>query len=468
MMDETNAALAAYETKRVDFRFRSKTMRLSLSHALFSSADVDAGTRFLLRVLSRLWDEDLAAAPEALPAAALPRTILDAGCGVGVIGIAAAGALVAEGKRDLRVRAQDRDELARAFTAANAAANGIGPEVLTAYAEPLLSGPPRARWDLILSNVPAKAGSPVLADFFFRSTRLLSVGGRALVVVVNPLAEAARSWIAKAGAAVDCEESSAEHTVFAYGRPTGTDAAPIEPDPAIDHLAAAEAEPFSFPGPAYLRTAGDFELEDTAYRIEALHGVADFDEPSRAVVLAAKLLGKIGAAAAGSRADGRGPAVLVHECDQGHFPAWLVSRAAAASSAPPRLVLVGRNVLALAAARNNTLFAAGGATAGSPAGPATVSVRAAVDLGICAAGLLAEFGLFDLVVSFPEAVPRVDRAAASWAAVSGLLAPGGLFLVAQTSTEAERFDRSKPRGFSRAGELKRDGFRAQAYRKSAD
>jgi 16S rRNA G1207 methylase RsmC len=89
-MEELEAAIAAYETKRVDFRFRGRSLNLSLSHALFSSADVDTGTRLLLRVLSRLWDEDLTAGR------ALPRTVLDAGSGVGVIGIAVASALLAE------------------------------------------------------------------------------------------------------------------------------------------------------------------------------------------------------------------------------------------------------------------------------------------------------------------------------------------------------------------------------------
>lgn len=451
--NEASSAVAAFATKKVDFRFRSRQLRLALSHALFSSADVDTGTRFLLRVLSRLWDEDIAAGKS------LPKTVLDAGSGVGVIGIAAAAALAAEGVRGLRIRSQDRDELAAEFTEENARENGIGPEVLAAYAEPLLAGAEGAYWDLILSNVPAKAGAPVLADFFARSAALLTAEGRAMVVIVNPLADAARVWIAEAGAKILAEESSTEHTVFVYGRPEALAVPPLLPAAAVDHLAPAAGGP-ALPSPAYVRTAGDFLMEETPYRIEAIHGVADFDEPGRSVVLAAKLLVKLGSSATESHTEDRGPSVLVHECDQGHFPAWLAARAASSSLAP-RFTLVARNVLALAAACKNTLAACRvpGLTA-----PRAV---AAVDLGIAADRLLAGNGPFDLIVSFPEAVPRVDRVEATWVAASKLLSAEGLFIVSQASTEAERFDRAKPRGFSRAGELKRDGFRAIAYRKTA-
>ncbi len=462
-MDEAEAAVAAYGTKRVDFRFRGRTLTLALSHALFSSADVDTGTRLLLKELSRRWDEDAAAGR------ALPRSVLDAGCGVGVIGIAAAAALAAEGVRDLRVRAQDRDRLAAAFTTANARANGIGEETLAAYAEPLLSAPEGSHWDLILSNVPAKAGEPVLADFFARSARLLTEGGRVLVVVVNPLAAATRKWIAAAGAEVLTEATGPEHTVFGYGASASAGAAAAATEAAAE---AEAADPRSAAYGAYRRTAGDFSLEGAPYRIEALHGVADFDEPSRAVALAAKLLLRVGwprADRAGEEGP-RAPAVLIHEADQGHFPAWLVARAAERGEAPPRLVLAARNVLSLAASAANAANAAaagrGGlaAAAGGGAPQPPLEAVPVVDLGL-SADRLRPSGPFDLVASFPEAVPRVDRARDAWQGAHELLGPGGLFLVAQASTEAERFDRAKDRRFSRVGDLKRDGFRALAYRK---
>jgi hypothetical protein len=146
----------------------------------------------------------------------LPAYILDAGSGVGVLGIAAAKALEALGV-DTAVRAQDRDELARVFTSRNALRNGLSPDRLAARAERLLSGPQEGRYDLILSNLPAKAGRPVLEDFFRRSSRMLAEHGRGAVVIVNTLAEAAWNWMKDAGAMVLRTETGAEHTVFVYG-----------------------------------------------------------------------------------------------------------------------------------------------------------------------------------------------------------------------------------------------------------
>ena len=128
--------VSAYATKETVYRFRGMDLALSLSHGLFSSADVDAGSRLLLKAFSRLLDAAVASG------ASLPSRVLDAGCGTGVLGIAAARALAAASAEGLSVRAQDRDELARAFSRVNAARNGLGDGVFAAAAEPLLAGAP--------------------------------------------------------------------------------------------------------------------------------------------------------------------------------------------------------------------------------------------------------------------------------------------------------------------------------------
>ncbi len=183
-----NEALELFGNKQLAFRFRGIDLTFTLSQGLFSSADIDAGTRFLLKTLSKSWDEDKA---ESRP---LPASVLDAGSGVGVIGVALAAALLKE-QQNVEVRCQDRDELARVFTAANAKANHISSEALEAYTEPLLNCPPESAFNLIISNIPAKTGKPVLEDFVHRSAELLSVQGKVFVVIVNPLAELFRAWI---------------------------------------------------------------------------------------------------------------------------------------------------------------------------------------------------------------------------------------------------------------------------------
>jgi hypothetical protein len=124
------------------------------------------------------------------------------------MGICAAAALAGDGSS--YVRCQDRDELDRLFTEYNALKNGIPAPRLSAHTEPLLGGLVAARWDLILSNIPAKAGKPVLEDFVLRSAGLLNPSGRVLIVVVNPLANWFRSWITKADAPPFYEERGKE------------------------------------------------------------------------------------------------------------------------------------------------------------------------------------------------------------------------------------------------------------------
>ncbi|MDR0495415.1 MAG: methyltransferase [Treponema sp.] len=100
-----------------------------LSQGLFSSAGVDAGTQLLLKVFSRVLDEDNAAGKSP------PRRVLDSGCGAGIIGICAAAAILRLARNSVLARCQDRDELARLVTLHNARLNNIPPARL----KPVLS-----------------------------------------------------------------------------------------------------------------------------------------------------------------------------------------------------------------------------------------------------------------------------------------------------------------------------------------
>jgi hypothetical protein len=416
----------------MDFEF-------ALSQGLFSSADIDTGTRLLLKALSQKLDEALR---EERP---LPAIVLDAGSGVGVLGICAARALA--GTPGLRVRAQDRDELARAFTEHNAARNGIDAAVLGAHTGPLLDGP--APWDLILSNVPAKTGEPVLLDFVSRSAGLLSEGGSVMVVVVNTLAGLFRDRIQRLALPLLHDETGKEHTVLAYGPKTGQNLAPHSA-PTTTH-----DDDFLAAWPAYFRGAGDHEMENTGYHIDAIHGAAGFDRSGASVAAMARLVVQLGAPLAGGCAS---KPVLVHEPDQGHFPVWLLKHLekTAPGSAPGRLVLSGRNILALEAARHNLRNEAA-------AVPAVVT---AVDPLLGKDALLAAAGeLYGAAFLFPDLPPRTSRIGACWEGLDSLLAEGGIVLAALPSSEAERFDRAKTRGFARLGSHKRHGFRALGYKK---
>ena len=410
-----------YTTKETAFAFRGRTFTFALSQGLFSAASIDRGTNLLLKTLSKILDED------RTRGAAPPETALDAGCGVGVVGICAAAAL-----DSCRVRCQDRDELAAVFTRGNAAKNRVPPHRLSAHTEPLLAGPPEARWDLILSNIPAKAGKPVLEDFVTRSAALLTPQGRALVVVVNPLAGDFRAWIAHAGAPLLREETGSDHTVFMYG--------PVSRAPESGGVLADI--------PAYRRRGGVYELEGISYELDSVYGVRDFDRPGGGVRAGAKLIARWGPRLPLSGA------VLIHEPDQGHFPAWLIHYLIAQGSPlPRRMTLSGRNILALEISRHNTAKISRNAF--------EINVIPLVDLGIAGERAALPEG-YGFMAAFPELVPQVTRL--FWEGMAPLLAPKGVGLLSLPAWDAARAEREKCPSLIRLFEAKQKGFRAQARR----
>jgi hypothetical protein len=300
---------------------------------------------------------------------------------------------------------------------------------------------------LILSNIPAKTGEPVLLDFIVRSAGLLSEQGSVMVVVVNTLSGLLRSRIRELALPLLRDEKGTEHTVLVYG-------AGIKPKLAPNSDPKDTGDDFFRQWPTYFRYAGEHEIKDIRYHIDASHGVPDFDTPSGAVTAAARLTTRLGPAI-GSCCASR--AILVHEPDQGHFPVWLLKYLERnfQQGFPRgfrRAVLSGRNILALEASRHNL----GG----------EVQIVPAVDIALNRDALLAAADMpYGAVFLFPGIVPRTNRLGACWEGLEALLEPGGIAVAAFPSVPAERFDREKPRGLVRLGDHKRHGFRALGYEK---
>ncbi|GHV93749.1 hypothetical protein AGMMS50293_00690 [Spirochaetia bacterium] len=424
-------------------------------------------------------DEDVAA--ERPP----PRYVLDAGCGAGIIGICAAAAILAIETEQLLVRTQDRDELARRVTLFNAEKNHIPSAALESYTEPLLAGPENARWDLILSNIPAKAGTPVLEDFIRRSAGLLKPGGRVIMVAVHTLADFFREQIKVAGAELIREETSTEHSVFVYHVNAAAIAANGQAAAAKAPAKPAACAPlmagvgFLEKYPFYIRNSADYQIEEIPLHLKTVHGASGFDDPGGAVLAVAKLIRRLGPENIYPGTDplkgmSHNWPLLIHESGQGFFPCWLLEflrrenrlPPAASLTLPPAMVLSGRNILALEAARHNT--AAVLKTSAQPE-PAIVP---AVDLRLGGGALLETTAgqKYGFIAVFPELLPQsslpkeADQLAALWQSLTSLLAPGGVFIAAFGSTDAERFDRKKPAGFIRLGDIKRKGFRALGYK----
>lgn len=442
--------------KTVPFKFRGAELRFDLSHALFSSFDVDAGTRLLLKAVGR--DEVLLRA----------RRVLDAGSGVGVIGLAIAAALPG-----CTVEARDRDLLACAFTERNRKRNkvpnlAVFPGLLSVSAPGLLPpGMETGKYDYILTNIPAKAGGPVLEAFFRGAPALLAPGGRLGVVIVNPLMEAARAWIAASGFSVTGEERGANHHVFVCGLEGGSatkagagGVLPAGMERAQDggpEVATAGAEvPAEQAGPGwseallgaaldfsgldlgiYLRRRGHFKLAGLAYEAAGIWGLPEFDTVGYGPAAAAELGERV---LAGSLIRD----VLILGPGIGHLAIWMAKRLA-----PERIVAASRDLLSLAATGANL------AALPRPR-PAYLALDALGLDGLPAAG-------FDCIAWNPDIVPEYDWIGPVWDTAARLLKAGGTLIVHCPPTELVRLSRRKPRGFRLAGEKKKKTFAAMAF-----
>jgi len=422
--------VASYAHKTVAFKFNGADLRLDLSHALFSSFDVDRGTKLLLKAVARD------------PVLARARRVLDEGCGVGVIGLS-----VAKAFPGAEVTLRDRDSLAVAFAERNRLANklrgtsgGVDPETGTeraAVAAPRTSwgligcGEGAASFDFVLSNLPAKAGGPVLASFFSSLTGkgggrpLLAPGGRAAVVIVEPLAAQAESWIAEAGLEIVARSRGADHRVYLLDavKPAASGAAPAEMAASGGETPSAETRsPLSgLDLGAYIRSENRFRLADLSYRAKGFWGLSEFDTPGFGSAVAAELAYRV-LPESGTRD------ILVIDPGAGHFALW-----ASRFFRPSRLAAASRDLLSLAATGVNIAGLA------RPAGPSYEAVdELALDLQ--------PESSFDLIADFSSPVPEMEGALPAWERASRLLRPGGVFLASRSLGEMARLERRRPAG----------------------
>jgi hypothetical protein len=441
--------LDSYVNKTVPFKFNGVELRFDLSQALFSSFDIDVGTRLLLKAAARD------------PVLASSRRILDEGCGVGVIGLCAAKAFPAA-----EVLLRDRDGLAVAFAERNRIANklrGTG-----AWKDPLTGETREARpapsveqgligdgreagdgecrsFDFVFSNLPAKAGAPVLASFFERLSGrlgppLLVPGGRAAIVIVNPLAEAAEAWIAEAGLMSVANERGGMHRVYI-----------VERGSVEGRGAESWAEVPAIPLGAYSRGESRFKLADLSYRASGFWGLPEFDTPGFGTAVAAELLSRVRASAALCGAAFRDALFL--DPGVGHLVLWS-SRALGLK----RVTAASRDALSLRATEANLLFLS---EASRPAF-AGIGALGVADLEPASVDLLAEC---------PDVVPERDWIGPAWELAGRLLRSGGVYLAWCSATEMARLEKRRPAGsggtarWSLLGQKRKKGFVAAAWRK---
>jgi len=299
-----------YSNKEVPFRFNGVNLSFFLSQRLFSSYTIDTGTKLLLKTLAKEIDFSSI------------KTSVDVGCGVGVIGLS-----LKKKYPDMDVTLQDRDALAIEFSKENAGHNKI--KEIHYSGNLALDGIKEGSQDLILSNLPAKAGNTVLQDFITKSLNFLSPNGICAVVVVATLRDTIQTAIRKTKAEIIFTEDTREYTVFHYKGNSNSE----NPGNGIRNEDLHEC---------YIRNRADFKINKLKYTLKTVYNLPGFDTVPYHIETAAQVLEK-------QPVSGR---TLFWNPGQGHLP--IIAHLAN----PGRItetILASRDILQLKISRENLL-----------------------------------------------------------------------------------------------------------------
>lgn len=162
--------LNTYLKKTVRLSMAGEHLEFAVSQTLFSSHQVDIGSLHLLKTLQAHRLKDGA-------------RILDLGCGYGPLGLT-----LARLNRGAQVHLVDRDALAVEFTQHNAVRLGLAD--VQVYGSLGYDDVRGREFDLIVSNIPGKAGASVIQAMLLGARAYLTDDGMASVVVVLP----SRRW----------------------------------------------------------------------------------------------------------------------------------------------------------------------------------------------------------------------------------------------------------------------------------
>ncbi len=250
--------------KRLSLQWQGKQIALDVPQDLFSSHEVDRGSKLLLSSIESLEFPDEGDA-------------VDFGCGYGVLGVA--WQAVHPG---WTMRYVDRDALAVAFAEHNV---GLSVPHLADYARYIHDvTPPKPLDDgfgLVMWNVPGKAGAQVLQSLTATVLGGLAEGGLLALVVVNPLA-------------ADLHQVASGHR----------DAVCVRKEPGRDHtvLHFRKKSPEvtwrqGFDEGNYDRPDAHFALGEMSWELTPVVGLPEYDSLSHATRLAGEMMFKPGVVA---------------------------------------------------------------------------------------------------------------------------------------------------------------------------
>ena len=380
----TTCPIALYVHRRVPLDVGGRRLEFATCLDLFSSHQVDVGSRLLLRTI-----EPVLAARGVEGGS----RVLDLGCGYGALGVALATLPVVASAHLV-----DRDALAVDFAAENARANDV--EVTAAVSLGLAEvrrDAPEARYDLVVSNLPGKAGAAVLSSMLLGSLGVLAPGGFVAVVVIEPIRDLVASTLAREDIDVTLRRDTADYSVFHY-RPAARASFPPPDD--------------SFDAGVYDRGTLPFEdANEQPAAIMTVEGIPNYD---RIDVIEAALTRRIPRIRPGHR-------VLVSNVGQGYLAAYLRS-----AQPEAHMILVDRDALALRTAHRALL------ALGAPEDRVETRV-----IGAWSETSAADANA-DLIVGVLHEGGGAPAVGAEYAGLVAALAPGGRAVLAGSSTAITR------------------------------
>ncbi len=298
--------------KQVNFRFSGGDLKYFLSRSLFSSFNTDKGSALLLKTIAKNLNIEKNAA------------VIDVGCGIGTIGLA-----IKKKYPEIKLYSIDRDALAAAFTELNADLNNIQNCDISGG---LGLGEEKEKYDLIVSNLPAKAGNKILEYLIGSFLSALSEDGISAIVIVKTLKEFAESVLRNFNAEVKYREDTKEYSVFHF-KGTGTNSISAK-------STDATREEHTYSILNYIRNTMKFQFRKTEYNLHTVYNLPDFDTIGYQTMLAMNLLRLL-------RVSGR---ALFYNPGQGHLPVF-----AAKKNDIEEYYLAGRDLLELEITKYNLL-----------------------------------------------------------------------------------------------------------------
>lgn len=154
-----------YYKKTIEFNYYKHTFRFDVANTIFSTFDIDTGTQLLLRTIQMHEN----------------KSLLDLGCGYGALSV-----ILSALYKTSKVTLVDKDMLSLRYAEMNLRQNNIlNAEIIPSVG---LTSVPSQLFDVIVSNIPAKAGDLAIEqDFILKPLEYLAKDGAYWFVVVTAL-----------------------------------------------------------------------------------------------------------------------------------------------------------------------------------------------------------------------------------------------------------------------------------------